>query len=557
MKSLIILAILAFQFNCLQTKKSSFDLKQGGVPGLLIFGVSSGLISLGGSTSTDKTAPTVTVTNLKTKGTIETGILMGTSTDNVSVSKVEVQLNTGSFQTATGTTSWTYKLPLTGWTGGNTNTINIKVTDTSGNIGTATLSTLTKGLNKDVNGDGYNDIAVGAPSASSVGKVYVFNGSANGIVNTSAASADKILTGNTSEQFGKKILNGDFNGDGFGDLFVCSYTGNTAGASNRGYVFYGSSTGLGTGTAYPGYALDFCYDAASGDFNNDGYSDIAVSDINTSTTGVFYVFYGGSNGLSSSSTVFSGTGSNYGYSLSVNDINGDGFSDLAVSNSFNSNIYYYFGQSSGLNATPASITVSNALSIVYLGDISNDGKSDLIVAEPTLSTQTGRVTVYLSQGSSISGTYSAVIDGDAASSNFGSKVTIGDINADGINDLIVSSYLADLNSLTNSGAVYFFYGCTTGVCNGTGTATAKANLRITGHLANMNLGSSVAVRDFNNDGFNDLIITAEQSQATPSGPGQLYIFQNSGTGFSITSSSSANKNISGQTSADKFGFSAN
>ena len=559
MKSWILFVLLSVFFNCLQTKKSGFDLKQGGLPGIFLFGVSSGLISLGSSASSDKTAPTVTVTNLKTKGTVETGILMGTSADNVAVSKVEIQLNSGSYQTATGTTSWTYKLPTTGWTGGNTNTINIKVTDTSGNVGTASLSTLTKGLNSDVNGDGYNDIAVGAYGYNSnQGRVYVFSGSANGVTDSSAANAGKIFNGYASAAFGKNVLMADFNNDGYGDLLVCSsvYTS----SNNRGDIYYGSATGLSstpslTFSPPSGSATQFCYTIAAADFNSDGYLDLAISD-GAVNPGIVYVYYGSSNGLSTtqSISIVDGSTTNEGVSMSAGDINGDGFPDLVMSNSIDSTIYIRFGSASGLGAASTSFTGLLASQNVSLADLNGDGKQDLILGDPsaTSGASQGKVAVYLANGTTFNSTASVTLDGDSSQYRFGSFLLGRDINGDGINDLIISSDRADLNSLADSGAVYIFNGCaSTVICNGSGGATAKSNLRIAGDSASLNLGSSVKVKDLNNDGFPELIITAV------AGPGQMYIFQGSSAGFTATSNSSSSKTIAGQSTGSQFGASIN
>lgn len=558
MKSLIILAILAFQFNCLQTKKSSFDLKQGGVPGLLIFGVSSGLISLGGSTSTDKTAPTVTVTNLKTKGTIETGILMGTSTDNVSVSKVEVQLNTGSFQTATGTTSWTYKLPLTGWTGGNTNTINIKVTDTSGNIGTATLSTLTKGLNKDVNGDGYADLVVSALAYNGgQGRVYIFNGSASGITSTSAASANRTLTGTGTEKFGYGIVLSDFNGDGYSDLAVCAY--NSPATNNKAYIYNGSASGISsTGlTLNPVTgANEFCVSMAAGDFNGDGYADLAVPNITGS--GTMYVWLGSSNGLTASpSSNFVPGGSNGGMRMASGDINNDGYSDLVTSDSGGSQLYLYRGNSSGINSTPvqnfAVSGFSSYSNAVDLQDVTGDGKIDFILGIPTDSSNVGKLVVHNGNGSTLSTSANTVITGGggggAGLCKFGNTLSFSDINDDGINDIIVGS-LQYNNGGSNNGKVHLFYGGSLS----SGSADTVNSGYIYGETANPNwssqFGSFISVRDFNGDGIKDIAVGAS---ALSSVKGGTYIFSNASTAFTSTSATSKTTLIVGENVNDAFG----
>ncbi len=98
----------------------------------------------------------------------------------------------------------------------------------------------------DVNGDGYDDVIVGAYfDASQTGKAYVWHGSSTGLASGSdAGDADWSIAGEgTSDYFGWSVASaGDVNGDGYDDVIVgasfdASYTG-------KAYVWHGSSTGL-------------------------------------------------------------------------------------------------------------------------------------------------------------------------------------------------------------------------------------------------------------------------------------------------------------------------
>jgi hypothetical protein len=107
--------------------------------------------------------------------------------------------------------------------------------------------TVRKGMNKDINGDGYGDLAVGAKGFNSrQGRTYIFYGSAAGIADTNlraGGSADTVLTGESGDTlFGEVALVDDLNGDSAVDLAV--------GASNYGYwsgrvyVFHNSGSGI-------------------------------------------------------------------------------------------------------------------------------------------------------------------------------------------------------------------------------------------------------------------------------------------------------------------------
>src|SRR6185369_17119076 len=97
----------------------------------------------------------------------------------------------------------------------------------------------------DLNGDGFDDIILGTDIAGPgfAGQVFVFNGPLSGL--RTAASADAIITGSFSnESFGASVASGDLDGDGINDLIVGAprfpLNGNDTG---RSYVFYGPVAG--------------------------------------------------------------------------------------------------------------------------------------------------------------------------------------------------------------------------------------------------------------------------------------------------------------------------
>jgi hypothetical protein len=153
----------------------------------------------------------------------------------------------------------------------------------------------------DVNGDGYADLGVGAPSNSSTGKVYVYHGSASGLIASANWSAVGEDIGNI---FGFSVATaGDVNGDGFSDLAVGGpgYNGDTG----KAYVYHGSPSGLSltpdwsaVGEANGNFFGESV--ASAGDVNGDGYSDLAVgAPQHNNATGKAYV-YNGSAGCTDS-----------------------------------------------------------------------------------------------------------------------------------------------------------------------------------------------------------------------------------------------------------------
>ncbi len=187
----------------------------------------------------------------------------------------------------------------------------------------------------DVNGDGYEDIIVGAPNnmerEAAAGKAYIFFGG-----EPMDTIPDWFIYGNDFLQcFGEHVSNaGDFNGDGYNDILVSNYGFFPHGP--RGvYIFYGGPT-IDT---IPDWGLD---DQACGsldcmgDMNNDGYDDIVVADqtypIGNYGVGKIMVFYGGPNADSVPDLEYIGTvGWEYhtGWNTSnVGDVNGDGINEI-------------------------------------------------------------------------------------------------------------------------------------------------------------------------------------------------------------------------------------
>jgi hypothetical protein len=154
-------------------------------------------------------------------------------------------------------------------------------------------------------------------------------------------------------------LQADFNGDGYADLAIGvpgdEFAGTWSGAVS---VIYGTNSGLspvgdevwqrGSGglPGTPAQFDEFGFALAAGDFNQDGYADLAIGapfdGVNGDTAaGSVTVLYGSSEGLSSTNNQFWTRDSDgilgvtdpqdrFGYALTTGDFDGDGYDDLAV-----------------------------------------------------------------------------------------------------------------------------------------------------------------------------------------------------------------------------------
>jgi hypothetical protein len=305
--------------------------------------------------------------------------------------------------------------------------------------------------------------------------------------------------------------------------------------------------------------------------NADGYADIAVG---IREFGV-YVFPGSSSGVASAASTAAQvtlTGPNdFGSSIALGDVNGDGFVDIAVgadaqSTSLETATTYVFhsGSSapvpSGTTAGTNVGTLTGSLrmsfgSSVALDDVNGDGFADLLVGEwfkvdPTTGHGgMGAAYVFHSVGTSgiHSGAYTTantaltgLLNSDLTASYFGWSVALADVNGDGFADEVIAAPFVD----GSAGATYIFHSAgAPGVASGTYSA---ANAVLSGPAPGY-LGTSLAVADVNGDGFGDVIAGAYDANG---GAGAAYIFQSVGSsGLATRAYSAASTTLCGPSSS--------
>jgi hypothetical protein len=407
----------------------------------------------------------------------------------------------------------------------------------------------------DVNGDGFDDVIVGAWNYDGgyvdEGRAEVYLGSASG---PEAAPAWAKVSGQESAHFGSAVGSaGDVDGDGYDEVIVGApdYDATYVNAG-MAWLYYGSASGLATipdwhdsgrhAEAHFGGSV-----ASIGDANGDGYSDIAVGSYGFGSTGqsdegAVYVYYGHPGALSGVDWSFESNvaGANLGWSVAgAGDVDGDGFSDLVVGapyydggNDDEGKVYVFYGSDTGFPPAPNWTKEPNVTdaqfgySVATAGDVDGDGYSDMVVGAPGHSAgQTGEGLAFLYRGS-VSGLLAAPYWTGQGNQNYvwyGRSVSsAGDVNGDGYSDVIIGAPFYT-NDQSYEGRAFLYYGSPSSYLSYTPDWTAE------GDQANASFGWAVArAGDTNGDGFSDVLVSAYNYSGDENFEGRVYCYLGNG-----------------------------
>lgn len=316
------------------------------------------------------------------------------------------------------------------------------------------------------------------------------------VVTNEGDSSVTILLGKGKAQFGEAkgspffaghgandVAIGDFNRDGNPDLAFANH--------ERKYLTVLLGNGHGNFTAspkspFPVEVMPHTHGIATGDFNNDGRLDLVTDSWGNDQ---IEVLFGDSvNGFKIPGTFFK-VGKHPYQRVRVADINNDGNTDIITTNLEGNNVTILLGDGKGnFNEAPGSpFSCGDAPFGVAIGDVNADGKPDLAIINSPASTtdRTGKngLTVLVGDGT---GKFTTMKGSPYKAGKIPNRVAIGDVNGDGVNDIVTSD--------NDSNKIYLF------LMSRNGSVLSSSPITVGNHP------KGIAIADLNGDGKGEIVV---------------------------------------------------
>ncbi|MFJ5308184.1 hypothetical protein [Streptomyces sp. NPDC088350] len=418
----------------------------------------------------------------------------------------------------------------------------------------------TAAVQDDFNGDGYRDLAIGAPDAANggveaAGSVVVLYGSASTVGATRRTVITQATTGIPGDPeeydgFGTTVTSADLDRDGYADLIVGAPDEGVSGKSSRGtvtVVWGGPSglkgganiappTGFGDGRTYCRYGMSL----ATGDVDGDGVPDAAIgSDCEGAT-------YRGPFTRAGKGT-YDDRGSDFGATRGVvmGDVDGDGKAEQ----------FWLPGPTDGDLRGPVYVITEQEgrVELPYadghagaIGDINGDGYGDLVTGISTDDSMSGGPAGWAHRGGEIQVLYgsaqgitagqkpkvyqqdTAGVPGAAENGDmFGQSLSIGDVNKDGYADVLVGAPGEGVGTHKTAGTAVLLRGSAAGLTTAKAAGYTQDTAGVPGTVETGDqFGAAVHLADLNKDGKAETVVGAP----TENSDGCVWVARGSASG---------------------------